>query len=151
VRAHSARRARTPPGYFFERDELLDLRERDELPDFERDELPDFERDELPDFERPVFPLAELRERDLLPVLPLLLVLRVLRFGAARFFRFLVSPASLRALFTVRAAISLARLGLLPRLRADCLIFSYWRLRFGFFTPRGGIFSPPGVGWLATP
>jgi hypothetical protein len=42
-------------------------------------------------------------------------------------------------LFTVRAAISFARLTLAPRFRADCLMCSYWRFRFGLFTPLGGM------------
>jgi hypothetical protein len=54
-----------------------------------------------------------------------------------RFLERLVSPASLRCLFTVRAAISSAR-GL-PRASSESLMCSYCRFRFGLFTPRGGI------------
>lgn len=82
---------------------------------------------------------AVVRLRDLAPVL------RVLRAGLARrdelfaavffaevFFaeRFeapFVSPDLLRCLLTTRAASSSARPSLAPRLRADCLIFEYWR------------------------
>jgi hypothetical protein len=53
---------------------------------------------------------------------------------------FLVSPALRRCLFTVRAAISFARPALrLPRFCIDRLMCSYWRFRFGLFTPLGGI------------
>jgi hypothetical protein len=105
------------PRYFFERDALPDLRAPVDL--------------------RPVLPLAEGRDRDLPPAVP-----RVPRAGFARrdvpfaalFFEELrvvlfdepfVSPACRRCLFTVRAASSSARSRLAPRLRADCLIFSY--------------------------
>ena len=116
--------------YFFERDEPLDLRERDELLDLR---VP---VDLRPGDLRPVLPLVEVRDRDLPPAEP-----RVLRAGFARrdevfdallaevFDALLdavfVSPASRRCLFTVRAASSSARSRLAPRLRADCLIFSY--------------------------
>ena len=50
-----------------------------------------------------------------------------------------VCPASRRCLFTVRAAISLARFVLLPCFRADSLMCSYCRFRFALFTPRGGM------------
>src|SRR5690242_21465721 len=50
------------------------------------------------------------------------------------------SPARARSLFTVRAAISSARLVELPRFFALFLIASYSRARLlPFFTPRGGI------------
>lgn len=115
--------------YFFERDEELRPRERDE------EELDLRERDALLDL-RPVRPLAEVRVRDLAPV-P-----RVLRAGFARrealfaldeeerFEEVLldepfVSPACLRCLLTTRAASCSARDVLAPRLRADCLILAY--------------------------
>jgi hypothetical protein len=44
-------------------------------------------------------------------------------------------------LFTVAAAISFARLVLLPRFFADALMCSYCRARFALFTPLGGICS----------
>src|SRR6266481_5425277 len=46
------------------------------------------------------------------------------------------SPARARSLFTVLAAISVARLGLWPRRWALSLMCSYWRSRFGL-APRG--------------
>ena len=50
------------------------------------------------------------------------------------------SPERARFFCTVRAAISLAREGDAPRLRALRLILSYCRARFvPFLTPRGGI------------
>src|SRR5947209_13762781 len=50
------------------------------------------------------------------------------------------SPERARSLFTVRAAISSARLSLAPRPRWLCLICSYCRARLvPFFTPRGGM------------
>jgi hypothetical protein len=113
--------------YFFERDEEL-RRERDE--GLERREEPlDFrEPDELPDL-RPVRPLAEVRLRDLPPVL------RLARVGFARrealFDEALfedepfVSPAFRRCLLTTRAASCSARPSLAPCLRADCLILAY--------------------------
>jgi hypothetical protein len=42
-------------------------------------------------------------------------------------------------LFTVRAAISFERRRLAPRVRAELLMCSYCRLRFGLFTPLGGM------------
>jgi hypothetical protein len=104
------------------------------------------EREAVPLDLRPVLPLAEVRPRDLAPVR------RVLRAGFARreldalFFEErlevpFVSPALRRCLFVTRAASSSARPVLAPRLRADCLMCWYWRWRFGFFTPRGGIRS----------
>lgn len=119
-----------PRAYFFERDEELRPREREELLDLLLDlRVPDVRerlRDELPDL-RPVRPLAVVRVRVLAPPL------RVLRVGFARrvelfeelFDELFASPVLLRCLFTVRAAISFARFVLVPRLRADCLIFSY--------------------------
>jgi hypothetical protein len=106
------------PRYFFERDDVrLDLRVRDVLLDLR-----------APVDLRPVLP-AVVRDRVLPPAVP-----RVLRAGFARrdelfavlfFDEPFVSPASRRCLFTVRAASSSARSRLAPRLRADCLIFSY--------------------------
>ena len=53
------------------------------------------------------------------------------------------SPERARFFCTVRAAISLARDGDAPRLRALRLIFSYCRARFvPFWMPRGGILNP---------
>src|SRR2546429_3096797 len=46
------------------------------------------------------------------------------------------SPERARSLFTVRAAISLARFGLSPRSLALCLMCSYCRSRLGL-DPRG--------------
>jgi hypothetical protein len=51
----------------------------------------------------------------------------------------LVSPASRRCLFTVAAAMRLAVALLRPCFFAEALIFSYCRVRFALFTPRGGI------------
>jgi uncharacterized protein YjbI with pentapeptide repeats len=51
----------------------------------------------------------------------------------------LVSPASRRCLFTVAAAICLARALLRPIFCSDSLMCSYWRARFRLFTPVGGI------------
>jgi hypothetical protein len=48
-------------------------------------------------------------------------------------------------LLTVRAAISSARSLLMPRFFPDALIFSYCRLRFALFTPRGGMQTPPAA------
>jgi hypothetical protein len=53
-----------------------------------------------------------------------------------------VSPACRRCLFTVAAAIRLAVAVLRPLFFAEALIFSYCRVRFALFTPRGGI-EPP--------
>jgi hypothetical protein len=51
----------------------------------------------------------------------------------------LVSPFFRRVLFVVAAAIRFATFVERPLFIALRLIFSYWRLRFGLFTPRGGI------------
>jgi hypothetical protein len=64
----------------------------------------------------------------------------------------LVSPFFLRVLFVVAAAMRFATFALLPCFFAEALIFSYWRVRFLLFTPRGGmVFSlarkDPLRGW----
>jgi hypothetical protein len=74
-------------------------------------------------------PLDVLLRLELLFFDPLLFRLRLL----------FVSPASLRCLLTVRAAISFARFVLRPSFFSDSLMCSYCRLRFALFTPRGGI------------
>ena len=77
--------------------------------------------------------------------LPLLEVFRELDFLRL----LLVSPACLRCLLTVAAAICFARLGLRPSFRSDSLMCSYWRLRLALLTPLGGIYGSPsrvGVG-----
>src|SRR4029078_3416046 len=56
-----------------------------------------------------------------------------------------------RRLLTVAAAIRLAVLALRPWLFADFLIFSYIRLFFAPFTPRGGMCVPPTEGGEQNP
>ena len=63
----------------------------------------------------------------------------LLVFLAVRFRLLFVSPASRRCLFTVAAAICLARAVLRPISCSDSLMCSYCRARFRLFTPVGGI------------
>jgi hypothetical protein len=60
-------------------------------------------------------------------------------FFVVRFRLLLVSPASRRCLFTVAAAICLARAVLRPCFCSDSLMCSYCRARFRLFTPVGGM------------
>lgn len=83
---------------------------------------------------RPEDRLDDLRDDDLrLELLERLLLDRLRPF---------VSPDFRRCLFTVAAAICLARRVLRPCFFADALMCSYCRARLALFTPLGGIEFP---------
>src|SRR3982750_267877 len=70
-------------------------------------------------------------------------------FLPAPFFAARLRLAVDRRLFTVAAAMRFAVFALRPRPFADFLIFSYIRLFFAPFTPRGGIGVSSNPGWRA--